>query len=374
MSSVRFRWLRTVDESFEAMLTAIEQAKFSVRLEMYIYTASPIGERFRDALARAAGRGVRVRVLLDALGCIRLSEKFWEPLKEKGGQVRWFNPLSLGRCGIRNHRKLLACDEAVAIIGGHNISTEYEGDGVTKGWFDLALQIEGDLAGELASSFDDLYALADFRHRRFARFRKSVGAKTVSTPHGQIVLIGPGYTPRSHKTTLVRDLKAARSLRIIAAYFLPTRSIRQALMKAARGGGRVQIILPAKSDIPLMQIAGHRFYHQLLMSGVELYEYQPQVLHGKLVVADQLVYAGSPNLDRRSFFGNYELLLRISNPELAAEANEIFASTLQHCRKIEPGLWRKSRTVWNKFRERWAYFLFARVDTVIAWRQLRNLR
>jgi cardiolipin synthase A/B len=374
MSTGQYRWLHTVDESFEAMLRAIQQADHSVRLEMYIYTASPIGERFREALVHAAERGVRVRVLLDALGCVRLSQRFWDPLSEKGGQVRWFNPLSLGRYGIRNHRKLLACDESVAIVGGHNISTEYEGDGVTRGWFDFALEVEGDLARELAWSFDALYALADFRHRRFARFRRSVTNKTVSTSHGQMILIGPGYTPRSHKAALVKDLKSARAIRIIAAYFLPTRSIRQAMMKVARSGGKVQIILPSKSDIPLMQIAGRRFYHQLMAAGVELYEFQPQILHGKLVVADQLVYAGSANLDRRSFFGNYELLLRIQDKDLAAEASRIFANTLAHCKRVDPGAWRKSRTFWNKLMERWAYFLFARVDAVISWRQLRNLR
>src|SRR5690349_6698267 len=113
-STSQFQWLRTVDESMAAMLAAIGADSSSIRLEMYIYTASVIGERFRDALIQAAGRGVRVRVLLDCWGSVTLSDKFWEGLRLAGGQVRWFNPLRLGCCGIRDHRKLLVCDEALA--------------------------------------------------------------------------------------------------------------------------------------------------------------------------------------------------------------------------------------------------------------------
>src|SRR5215813_1751035 len=99
------------------MLSAISAAKEAVRLEMYIYTASPLGEKFRDALVQARRRGARVRVLIDALGSMTLAQSFWEPLTELGGEFRWFNPVSLRRWTYRNHRKVLACDEAVAFIG-----------------------------------------------------------------------------------------------------------------------------------------------------------------------------------------------------------------------------------------------------------------
>ena len=118
-------WLRTGSDVFPAMLAAIAAARRSVRLETYIYAPGPLGERFREALVRARQTGAKVQVLIDALGSYNLPSDFWKPLLEVGGEMRWFNPLSLNRLGFRNHRKLLVCDETVAFIGGFNIAPEY---------------------------------------------------------------------------------------------------------------------------------------------------------------------------------------------------------------------------------------------------------
>lgn len=373
-SPTQFYWPRTVDESFERMLRAIEEAQSSVCLEMYIYSSSSIGEQFRDALIRAAERGLQVRVLIDAWGSMTLSDRFWDGLREAGGQMRWFNPIKLRRCGIRNHRKLLVCDRQVAFVGGFNIAAEYQGDGLTRGWHDLGLQIQGDLAEHLAASFDTLFALADFQHKRFIRFRKAVAHQTISTPDGQILLIGPGHNRHFVKQTLLADLDRATSIQIISAYFLPTRIIRRALMRAARRRCKVQLILAGKSDVPLSQYASRRFYQTFLRAGIEIFEYQPQILHSKLFILDETVYAGSANLDRRSFSINYELMLRLPNHAVAIEARRIFGNALMHCKQIEISTWKKSRTLWNKLKEQWAFFLLAKVDPFIARRQLRNLR
>src|ERR1017187_8331863 len=121
-------WLCTGDEVFPAMLAAIDAAKESVCLEIYIFTDSPVGIRFRDALVRACQRGASVRVLVDAVGSYFLPGKFWDTLRSAGGEIRQFNPVALKRLIIRNHRKLLVCDGRVAFVGGFNIAPEYEGD------------------------------------------------------------------------------------------------------------------------------------------------------------------------------------------------------------------------------------------------------
>src|SRR5882762_9386709 len=108
------RWLRSGKDAFPAMLAAIEAARRSVRLEMYIYSSSAPGDQFREALMRAARRGVYVQVLLDAVGSFGLSASFWRPLTEVGGKFRWFNPLKIGRISYRDHRKMLVCDEETA--------------------------------------------------------------------------------------------------------------------------------------------------------------------------------------------------------------------------------------------------------------------
>jgi cardiolipin synthase A/B len=372
--STEFYWPRSVDESFELMLQAIHQAQVSICLEMYIYSASPIGEQFREALVRASERGLHVRVLIDAWGSMTLPDRFWDALREAGGELRWFNPIQLRRFGIRNHRKLLVCDRQLAFVGGFNIAPEYQGDGLTKGWHDLGLQMTGGLAEHLASSFDTLFALADFQHKRFIPFRKAVAHQTISTPDGQILLIGPGHNRHFVKQTLLADLNRATSIQIISAYFLPTRVIRRALMRAARRRCKVQLILAGKSDVPLSQHASRKFYQTFLRAGLEIFEYQPQILHSKLFIVDETVYAGSANLDRRSFSINYELMLRLPNHSLALEARRIFQNALDHSKQIDISTWKKSRTLWNKIKEQWAFFLLAKVDPFIARRQLRNLR
>ena len=163
------------------MLAAINGAQESVCLEIYFYASDSLGERFREALIRARQRGARVRVLIDALGSIGLAAAFWQPLRAVGGEVRHFNPLALDRLGVRNHRKLLVCDGRVAFVGGFNIASKYDGDGVTRGWFDLGLKLAGQLPGQLAVTFEEMFARAEFQHKRFIRLRKSTARKLVLT-------------------------------------------------------------------------------------------------------------------------------------------------------------------------------------------------
>jgi cardiolipin synthase A/B len=355
------------------MLAAIDAAAESVALETYIFAECALGERFRAALVEAARRGVRVRVLIDALGSMTLPDYFWHPLQSAGGEVRVFNPLTLGRLGIRNHRKLLACDGRVAFIGGFNIAPEYEGDGVARGWCDLGLRVTGALAGQLNASFDRMYSLADMKHKPFIRLRKSPVKKILEGPSERLLLNGPGRGASPLQRSLRHDLATAREVRIVVPYFLPTWRLRRALQRVARRGGRVQLILPAKSDVVLSQLAGRSLYPPLFRAGVEVYEYLPQVLHAKLFIVGDAVYAGSANLDPRSLLLNYELMVRFEAPEVVVRANEIFAGLLAHSQRIDKGAWKKSRSLWTRWREQWANFLLARVDPYLSLHQWRSL-
>lgn len=372
-STASCNWLCSGQEIFPAMLEAIERAQSSVRLESYIYEPEALGIRFLEALVRAQNRGVRTRVLVDAFGSINLPATFWDPLRAAGGQARQFNPLSLSRFGIRNHRKSLICDEQVAFIGGFNIAQEYDGDGITHGWHDVGVKLAGPLVADLAAAFDEMFGRADFQHKSFLRLRRFSVRKTVLAPDEQLLLSGPGRGRSPIKSALRHDLSRANDARIMVAYFLPTWRIRHALMRVARRGGRVQLILAGKSDVVISQLAARSLYHKLLKAGVEIYEYQPQILHAKLMVVDQVAYVGSANLDPRSLNINFELMLRLQNPQVAAQARLVFESSLQHCSRITFEQWRKSRSLWSRLRERWAYFLLVRLDPYIARRQWRGL-
>jgi len=370
------QWLRAGDEIFPAMLAAIDVAGQSVCLEVYTFEDGPLGRRFLEALVRARERGVRVRVLVDAIGSIMLSNHFWDPLRQAGGEIRVFNVIGLRRVTIRSHRKLLVCDERVAVVGGFNISPAYEGDGVKSGWCDVGLRIEDPpLAKQLASSFDEMFARADFRHKRFMRWRKFGAKKAVTLPVEQILFSGPGRGRNPFKQSLRQDLVPARDVRMVVAYFLPTWRLRRALVRVARRGGRVQLILAGKSDVPLALLAARSLYRRLLDAGVEIYEYQPQILHAKLIIVDDIVYTGSSNLDVRSLQINYELMIRFADAGVVGEAGEIFNEVMKHCRRVTVEDWRRSRTFWQRLKQRWAYFLLNRVDPYVArwqWRALQD--
>ena len=367
------QWLRTGDEVFPAMLAAIDAAQASVCLEIYIFAPGPLGQRFRETLIRAQLRGARVRVLLDAFGSMGLPGDFWEPLRAVGGEVRWFNPAALMRLSFRNHRKLLVCDKQVAFVGGFNIAHEYEGDGVHAGWRDLGLKLEGPLAAQLAVSFEEMFARAEFRHKRFTRLRRFPVDKSAIWPSEQIFFSEPGRGRNPIKLALRGDLATARDVRIMVAYFLPTWRLRRDLVRIAQRGGRVQLILPGKSDVPLSLLAAQSLYRQFLIHGVEIYEFQPQILHAKLIIVDDIVYVGSSNLDQRSLRINYELMIRIQNAQIAGDARAIFAGDLHRCRRIEFEQWRKVHPFWLRLKRRLAYYLLVRIDPNLARRQWRSL-
>lgn len=368
-----YRWLRNGREAVSAMLQAIGQAESSIRLETFIYHAGEIGDAFRGALIAAQKRGVRVRVMCDAVGSIKLLASYWDDLVAAGGEFRWFNPLHPNRLIYRDHRKILVVDEQVAFIGGLNIGTDYCGDGVTCGWRDLGLRIEGPLARELADTFNDLFARADCRHRRFQRMRHTRSDAVVTGEDWTLLLTGPGRGHRALRQTLAHDFSRANSIQIMSAYFLPNFRLLRELKRAAKRGARVQLILAGKSDVWLMRVATRGLYPSLLRAGIEVYEYDPQILHAKIVIVDDVIYAGSANLDARSLSINYEVLVRLPRRELAEEAREIFANDLKHSRRIDRKEYRKARKPWQKILERWAYFILARVDPYIARQQRRYL-
>ncbi len=374
MSEVpRIQWLRNGKEGLAAMLAAIETAQQSVALEIYILEDSEIGARFRSALEAAARRGVRVRVLVDTFGSLELRGDYLEPVNAAGGDCRWFNPSELGRFTYRDHRKLLIIDDALAFITGFNIGTAYDGDGVTTGWRDLGVVVHGGFVAPLAQAFHGMFGAASFRHGRLARFRRHLVPQRIAIDEGDLFLLSPGRGRNPARESLVADIGQARCVRLTTAYFLPPRRLRVALCQAARKGVRVQLLFPGKSDVRLAQMAARGQYGRLLRAGVEIYEYQPAVLHAKRYLLDDVVYVGSANLDLRSLNINYELLLRVVDPRLAAEGHASFEEDLGRSARIQPEEWRR-RSWWDRLSERLAGFLLVQMDARFAMRQLSRLR
>jgi cardiolipin synthase len=376
LAAHRARWLPNGIATFAAMASLVAAARETIRLEFYMVKPGEPAVSLLAGLLAARARGVRVRVLYDAFGSEGLPPDFFAPLQAAGGEVRVFSPARRLRLAFRDHRKLLVCDSLRAIVGGHNIGPEYAGDGVTRGWFDVALQIEGPVAGALAGSFEAMYALAPMNPAAVREFRRAAHAqRALHHPEGAVQLLnsGPGWRAGLLSRALRHDVARSRNVRCISGYFLPPTRMRRALRRCVARGGQVLLLLAGRSDVRVARYAAQHLYGTMLAGGARLYEYQPQVLHAKLFVIDDTVYVGSCNLDRRSLSVNYELLLRLEWPELAAHARTLFAGALGHSREVPADSWRRRRRWWEWLRARAAYWLLTRIDPLLASRRLRPL-
>lgn len=367
MSDTSFHWLKTGDEAFSALVAAIEGARRSVCLETYIYAAGEPGQTVRDALVRAARRGVSVRVLIDGLGSSALDEGFFDPVRAPGGEVRVFNPLTLRRLPVRSHRKLLVVDEAQAITGGFNVAPEYLGDGIGSGWRDIGIRLTGPVVETLAETFEAMWERAGLRPPRFVRLRRrDPGASASWRSDGLRVLpSGPGRGRNDFLAEFLQCLEEASDVRIAVAYFLPGLALRAALRRVAARGGRVRILVPGKSDVAISLRAGRFLYGRMLRAGVEIREYGPQVLHAKLYRVDDSVFVGSSNLDTRSLHINHELMVRIRHPRAAAEAAAWFDDAESLGVPVDPATWARSRSWWERIRERWSFLVLSRIDPYV---------
>ena len=368
------RWLPTGAQAYERMLPAIAAAKHSIRFEMYIFRADASGESFHVALTKAAQRGVRVHLLLDGLGAGGLPSDYWKELSAAGGEVHIFNPLSVRGFLFRNHRKLLLIDDAVAFVGGFNVADEYNGDGVTHGWRDLGWEVHRpDAVKQLAAAFDTMFRSYDLQHRLLHRMRRPLHRAHPHHPNGPVLLGAPRVMRHPFGVSLRKALRQSNNVQLMSGYFVPNFRLRRALRRVARRGGNVQIILAGKSDVPIAQRAGRAFYGSLLRAGVKIYEYQPQILHAKLAITDDVVFVGSANLDIRSFGINYEVMVRVEDASLAAGGREMFAADLLHSKEITHQAWRESQTWWTRLRAHWAVFFFTKIDPCLVRLQLRGL-
>jgi cardiolipin synthase len=371
------RWFATIDEAYAEMERRIDAANHSVRLETYLMREEGPAERLREVMLRARARGVEVRMLLDAFGTEGVRQEFLAPLRETGVGIAVFNSQRWLRRSFRNHRKLLVCDGEHAVLGGFNIGPEYAGDGVTRGWCDTAVYLGGPVVRQLEMNFDAMFRLAPFTPRALRRFRRAARhgfaeAAPADAPV-QLLLTGPGTHGRLLRQALGHDLKRACDVAIASAYFLPSRGFRRLLYLAA-ARGKVSLLLAGHSDVPLARLAAERYYERLLARRVQIFEYQPQILHAKLVIADDVAYVGSANLDRRSLHINYELLVRFQWPELVADARHWFAQALAQALPLHRAQLRARRGVWRRLFSFLSYWLLARLDPLVARRGFRTIR
>ncbi len=301
-------------EAHAAQMQGIAQARHSVDLCTFILANDEIGNAVAAALAAGAARGVRVRLLLDAIGSMRASRRHLHGLREAGVEVRWFMPLLhnplRGRTNLRNHRKLLITDGERMWSGGRNQADEYFLDRPGRSaWVDLTFEVCGPLAQQAHHVFERDWTVST----GLRRGERLPSLHTADAPHGdvatQLVPSGPDHADDTVYALLLAGAWQARK-RILAAtpYFVPDDALMSAWCMACRRGVQLTLLLPGRSNHHLADLARERSLRSLAEAGARIYLY-PTMLHAKVVVIDEAVaLCGSVNLDGRSLFLNYEIM------------------------------------------------------------------
>jgi cardiolipin synthase A/B len=347
-SGNRFRLLTDSAEFFARMLAAIDAAAGHVLLEMYLVRSGRVAGAFIEALLRARARGVRCCLVLDGFGALGLNAADRRRLLEAGVELRFFNPLHLAnrlRNFMRDHRKLLTVDGCVAFVGGAGLTDEFAPG--PSAWRDLMLEIEGPV-------------VADWQ-RAFARTWRRLGP-ALAVPEAQPRIAGGARgrlalsEARQYSVLangVIRRIDAARSRAwIMSAYFVPSRRFRRALRRAARRGVDVRLLLPGpRTDHPWVRQAARRFYARMLRSGVRIFEYQPRMLHAKMILCDDWVSVGSSNLDRWSFKWNLEANQEVADRTVADAAARAFVDDFAVSEALNRRYWRQ-RAWLDRLRER----------------------
>jgi len=327
-----------------AVQAAIEQAQEEILLETYILKDDATGQGLLGLLADAVQRGLKVRVLADAAGSWSTKRRFWRQMESQGIETRLFHPL-IGRFRdllLRDHRKIIVVDRRIAFTGGMNIGNEYAASRGAPGgrvWRDSHVRLEGSSAWEMAVVFNEGWMRAGGTSLRIPPYDQTLapGPKTI------VLDCRSGRGHQETASVLALTMAAARQrLWVTNAYFAPQPGVLRGLSRAARRGVDVRLLLPAKSDMPILRRAGHGSYAALLASGVRIYEYQPTMLHAKTLVADDwAVMIGSSNLDYRSYYFNAECNVLILDAETGARMAKTYTDDLRHAVEITSEMWRE---------------------------------
>ncbi len=327
------------DLFFDELFAAIDSATLSIDLETYIFNSDNIGWKVARKLAAKAKKGVDVNIIYDAVGCINTSGELFEYLRKNKVELIEFHPIIPWRkyfnLYLRDHRKLMVVDGNVAFVGGMNIGNEYAGEKYGgENWRDTHLKIEGPAVRDL-----EYFFLENWHRQGGALVDIAKYFPVINHKGDTIVLVLSSYSRKNvkpiYQTYLAAIANAQKYIYIANAYFVPDSKISRALIRVAKRGIDVRILLPSVSDIPFVQYASRYFYKRFLKNHIRIYEYIPTVLHAKTAVIDDIwSTVGSTNLDRRSFNANLEVNAIILDQNFGNKMKKQFLKDIQQSKEI----------------------------------------
>lgn len=317
------------DEIFPSMLEAIRNAKQTITFETYIYWSESIGQQFADALSERALAGVKVHVLLDWLGSVKMDQKKLDEMVKAGVQIqRYHKPhwTHLSRMNNRTHRKLLIVDGKLGFTGGVGIADQWRGDARNPDeWRDTHFQVTGPVVGQMQAVFMDNWikaqgkVLHDEAYFPVLKPTGNMAAQMFSSSSS-------GGSDSMELMYLMAITAAEHTIDIASAYFVPDALTTQALIAAAKRGVQIRIITPGEHiDSQIVQKASREGWGEMLKAHIKIAEYLPTMYHCKIIIVDNLlVSVGSTNFDSRSFKLNDEANLNIYDKDFAHQQSEFF--------------------------------------------------
>ncbi|MFZ2341346.1 MAG: phospholipase D-like domain-containing protein [Bacteroidales bacterium] len=348
--------LQSGDPFFSAVIRVIDEAKRYIHFQTYIIDEDNTGHRIVDALVRAAGRGVRIYLLLDAFGTKYLTKEFIHKIEDSGILFRFFSPVFMTKgfqLSLRLHHKVILADGEQAIIGGMNFADRYSGTPEVKEWLDFAVLIKGPECIHVNSICRKLW------NRTFISKEERATEIVYSTPSYEqnISLRVVENNWYRNKIEILRSYRAAlknarHHMIIFASYFLPGRLERKLFRLASARGVDIRIVLAAKSDAPMFTRATGFLYEYILQNNIKIYEYYPANLHAKVATVDgKWCSIGSYNLNHISDYGSVEMNVNIMNEAFTSGFEKILTDIMKNdCRQVTVEEFLRRRTWWSRFR------------------------
>ncbi len=342
------------DKFYEAEIAAMRQARHNINIDAYIFRRDNLTRRILDVLTERARHGVRIALVVDAVGSATTPKSYFDPLIQAGGEMRWYHPIRWDtwmRANNRTHREITVIDGQVAFVGGAGYSEDwYKGNKHQPRWRDTMFRVQGDAVKGLQSAVVQNWLEAS------GEVLNSPDYFPPSSSSGNTPALVVASTPSTSGATRARMLfqvlmaAAQKSIYVTTPYFVPDSSARDELLRAMRERHvRLEILVPGtKSDHPTIRSTSRSTYGPLLQAGAEIYEYEPTMLHAKIMVVDEMwVVVGSTNFDPRSFGIDEEDNLAALDPLLARALIANFDDDLVHSRHVTKQQWNR-RSVFER--------------------------
>jgi cardiolipin synthase len=361
-SGNEYTLLTNGDQFFPAMLDAINHATRRIAFETYIYEKGRVANQFTPALVAAAHRGVQVNLVVDAFGSNRMSEDDIEHLRQAGarvgrfGKARWW---TLDNLTYRTHRKILVIDGKIGFTGGAGVSDHWLGNAQDPDhWRDSMVRVTGPVARLMEGAFNENFVDTAGPVKPMV---EPLEAPPEARPRDAAFVLRSSANNRSNdlKHFYLLAIAAARhTLDICSPYFIVDESSEWALRQAAARGVRIRILVEGDhTDALPVKYASRQSYQKLMDLGIDIYEYQPTMMHTKLMVVDNIFSMfGSANFDNRSLEMNDEMNVGVTDPGFAARVAQDFDADLRLSHRLDPATW-PQRSLLEKSREYfWSYF------------------